>query len=218
MRALWLLALFEAVVAFRTTRGLHSQVSFARFAKDKMTGDAPKGFGKAPAPAPTAPMASTSEPAAEETTAATKKSGASNDDIDAILQKYGVKDDKAAKARAKAKADSERGGAKGKDAPFGEGIIAKLDTATQQKFDSILITGVSISLGFVILCGIGISAGAIEVVFKDITIPDAMDSFITNFLTPAFTPALGVFFFFSITFGLFKFAQISSDQTVYREP
>ena len=63
-----------------------------------------------------------------------------------------------------------------------------------------------------------LSAGAIEVVFKDITIPDAMDSFITNFLTPAFTPALGVFFFFSITFGLFKFAQISSDQTVYREP
>jgi hypothetical protein len=212
MKALLLLALVGAVSAFRPTRGLHSQVSFARFAKGK-------GFGKAPAPATTSPVASTTETTliAEETTTAKKTSGASNDDIDAILQKYGVKDDKAAKARAKAKADSERG-AKGKDAPFGEGIIAKLDTATQQKFDNILITGVSISLGFVILCGIGISAGAIEVVFKDITIPDAMDSFITNFLTPAFTPALGVFFFFSITVGLFKFAQISSDQTVYREP
>ena len=36
-------------------------------------------------------------------------------------------------------------------------------------------------------------------------------------LTPAFTPSIGIFFLFSITFGLFKFAQISSQATVYTE-
>lgn len=47
--------------------------------------------------------------------------------------------------------------------------------------------------------------------------PEAFDAIVTNLLTPAFTPALLIFLFFSVTFGLFKFAQISSDQTVYRE-
>lgn len=135
-------------------------------------------------------------------------------DVDAIFAKYGIKDEAAGrvKAMSEAKKRAESG-----DAPFGESIIAKLDGKTQALFDNILVTCVSISLSFVVLCGIGISAGSLHVVFPDINIPEALDSAIVNFLTPAFTPGLGIFFFFSITFGLFKFAQISSSQTVYRE-
>jgi len=161
----------------------------------------------AAAPAPQTASASAASPSAPATEA----------DIDRIFKKYGINDD-GAKGRAQAKVEAEKRAARGEEAPFGESVIAKLDAKTQLKFDKILITGVSLSLGFVILCGIGISAGALHVVFPDITIPKTFDDAITNVLTPAFTPALGVFFFFSISFGLFKFAQISSSQTVYREP
>lgn len=44
-----------------------------------------------------------------------------------------------------------------------------------------------------------------------------VDNIVSNILSPSFTPALGVFLFFSVTYGLFKFAQISNSQTVYRE-
>jgi hypothetical protein len=63
----------------------------------------------------------------------------------------------------------------------------------------------------------GISLSALKVAFPQVAMPEQLDAAIANFFTPAFTPSLVVFFFFSITFGLFKFAQISSSQTVYRE-
>jgi len=195
-----------------------------------------KGFGgprQAPAQAPDAAAAAAAAAVQAEaaasgvgagagaparTTTVSGAGAASDADIDAIFKKYGIQDEGQSKARAEAKAEAEKRAARGEEAPFGESVIAKLDAKTQLQFDKILITGVSLSLGFVILCGIGISAGALHVVFPDITIPQSVDDAITKVLTPSFTPALGVFFFFSITFGLFKFAQISSSQTVYREP
>ena len=192
-----------------------------------------KGFGghrQAPAQAPdaaataaavqveAAPGVGVGGGAPARTTTVSGAGAASDADIDAIFKKYGIQDEGQSKARAEAKAEAEKRAARGEEAPFGESVIAKLDAKTQLQFDKILITGVSLSLGFVILCGIGISAGALHVVFPDITIPQSVDDAITKVLTPSFTPALGVFFFFSITFGLFKFAQISSSQTVYREP
>ena len=187
-----------------------------------------KGFGgprQAPAQAPDAAATAAAVQveaapgvAPARTTTVGGAGAASDADIDAIFKKYGIQDEGQSKARAEAKAEAEKRAARGEEAPFGESVIAKLDAKTQLQFDKILITGVSLSLGFVILCGIGISAGALHVVFPDITIPQSVDDAITKVLTPSFTPALGVFFFFSITFGLFKFAQISSSQTVYREP
>lgn len=140
--------------------------------------------------------------------------------IDAIFKKYGINDDpnRAAKAKAAAKAAADaKGAASGADAPFGESIIARLTPEMQMKYDNVLVTGVSLSLSFVVLCGVGISAGSLKVVFPDINLPAGLDDVITNFLTPSFTPGLGVFFLFSTSFGLFKFAQISSSQTVYKE-
>jgi len=104
------------------------------------------------------------------------------------------------------------------DQPFGFSTISKIDPKQQQKLDNVLLTGAFGSLAFVVLCGIGISLGAFNIVFKDFELSPEIDSLIKNILDPAFTPALGVFFFFSITYGLFKFAQLSSEQTVYREP
>ena len=137
--------------------------------------------------------------------------------IDAIFKKYGINDDPNRAAKAKAASDAKKKSASGADAPFGESIIAKLTPEMQMKYDNVLVTGVSVSLSFVVLCGVGISAGSLKVVFPDINLPAGLDDVITNFLTPSFTPALGVFFLFSTSFGLFKFAQISSSQTVYKE-
>ncbi len=103
------------------------------------------------------------------------------------------------------------------EAPFGAEVMANIPMAAQAKADSVLVTGTFIALSYLLICGIGISLGACKVVFPSIMIPDEVDALIVNVLSPSFTPALFVFFFFSITFGLFKFAQVSSSQTVYRE-
>lgn len=103
------------------------------------------------------------------------------------------------------------------DSPFGEAVLAGIPLALQAKIDNILVTATFGALAFVVLSGVSISLGALTVVFPNLTIPESIDSLSKNVLSPAFTPSLGIFFFFSITFGLFKFAQISSSGTVYRE-
>ena len=137
---------------------------------------------------------------------------AKENNADAIFKKYGIKDGDGQK-KAVTKTTEE----KTDDAPFGQGVLDKIPAALQAKIDSILVTAVSLALGFVLLSGVGMSAGALTVVFPSIEIPEAADALITNFLTPAFTPALVFFLLCSSTFGLFKFAQISSSQTVYKE-
>ena len=103
------------------------------------------------------------------------------------------------------------------EAPFGEAVMAGIAPELQMKIDNFLLISTFAALTFVIVSGIGITLGAFKIVFKDVQISAEVDGLITNFLSPAFTPALGVFLFFSVTFGLFKYAQISSSQTVYRE-
>ena len=141
-------------------------------------------------------------------------------DADAIFKKYGIKDGESNKTKtATKKKKSNKKNKKGEpeETPFGQSVLAGIPAETQMKIDNTLVAAVSFSLGFVVLSGISISLGAYTVVFPDTKIPEWLDGLITNFLSPAFTPALGIFFFFSTTFGLFKFAQISSDQTVYKE-
>ena len=134
-------------------------------------------------------------------------------DVDAIFRKYGMDDEAAVEAKRKEAAavvDPEK-------KPFGQDVMAGLSGKQQQQYESVLVTGCFVSLAFCVLCGIGISLGAFKIVFPTIEIPDSVDFLIKNFLDPAFTPSIGIFFFFSITFGIFKFAQISSEATVYRE-
>ena len=184
-----------------------------------------KGFGVAKkvkiteTPDPPSPSSSRAEPEVSSYTPemASRDRVLSEEEKEAEMQKifakYGVKNDETADFKKQVAARKLAG----EEAPFGESVIANMDSKVQAKTDSILVACVSVSLSFVVLCGIGISAGALHVVFPDITIPTSIDDLIVNVLTPAFTPALGIFFFFSITFGLFKFAQVSSSQTVYRE-
>lgn len=142
-------------------------------------------------------------------------------DADAIFKKYGIKDGETNKSSSgtKKKKKTVKKGKKGEpeENPFGQSVLANIPAETQLKIDNTLVTLVATSLGFVILSGISISLGAYTVVFPETKIPEWLDGVVTNFLSPAFTPALFIFFFFSTTFGLFKFAQISSDQTVYKE-
>lgn len=146
-----------------------------------------------------------------------------DDDVDALFKKYGIKDNTSDKKKVIAKTKDGKLVTKlaskeyDPDRPFGEAVLAGISPQLQAKLDNILVTGTFIALVFVVLCGVGISAGALQIVFPSIEVSPDVDAIIKNFLTPSFTPALGVFFFFSITFGLFKFAQISSSQTVYRE-
>jgi hypothetical protein len=140
-------------------------------------------------------------------------------DADAIFKKYGIKDGESNKTKTATKKKKSKKSKKGEpeESPFGQSVLAGIPAETQMKIDNTLVAAVSFSLGFVVLSGISISLGAYTVVFPETKIPEWLDGLITNFLSPAFTPALGIFFFFSTTFGLFKFAQISSDQTVYKE-
>lgn len=140
-------------------------------------------------------------------------------DADTIFKKYGIKDGESQSVKTTKKKKSTKKGKKEvvEENPFGQSVLAGISPDAQMKIDNTLVTCTALSLGFVVLSGISISLGAYTVVFPDVKIPESLDFVVTRFLSPAFTPALFVFFFFSITFGLFKFAQISSDQTVYKE-
>jgi hypothetical protein len=150
----------------------------------------------------------------------TASSTAANDeatDADAIFKKYRISDGESNAAASKKAKKSTTFENRPEDAPFGESVLEKIPPALQSKIDNILITATFSSLMFVLACGVGISLGSLKVVFPDISIPEGVDALLTNFLTPAFTPAFAIFLFFSVTFGLFKFAQVSSSQTVYKE-
>ncbi len=154
---------------------------------------------------------------------ASTTSNASDDDVDALFKKYGIKDNTTDKKKIISKTKDGKLVTKlapkeyDPNRPFGEAVLAGISPQLQSKIDNILVTGTFAALLFVVLCGVGISAGALQIVFPNIEVSPDIDAIIKNFLTPSFTPSLGIFFFFSITFGLFKFAQISSSQTVYRE-
>ena len=131
-----------------------------------------------------------------------------------IFKKYGIKDgDNQSQKAATKKATRDTA----TDAPFGESVLAGIPAPMQAKIEDILITLTFSALTYLIVSGIGLSSGALKVVFPGFEIPAALDSITINILTPSFGPALVIFLIFSVTFGTFKFAQISSNQTVYRE-
>jgi hypothetical protein len=135
---------------------------------------------------------------------------------DDIFKKYGINTNPKANG-AKIKDNKKVGSGKDGEPVFGENVMANIPMATQAQIDNVLVTGTFLALSFVVLSGIGISLGAFKVVFPQVEISPEIDSLIVNILSPSFTPALFIFFAFSITFGLFKYAQVSSSQTVYRE-
>lgn len=100
---------------------------------------------------------------------------------------------------------------------FQSAVLARFPAATLAKIDSTLIFLAFGSLSLVILIGIGMSFNAFRVVFPNFSSNESIEYLITNVLTPSFTPTLLLFFLFSITYGLFKFAQVSSDSSVYKE-
>jgi hypothetical protein len=106
----------------------------------------------------------------------------------------------------------------GQTRPFGEAVLERFDAKTLNSIDNTLITGAFGSLTLVVLTGIGISSSALEVVFPNFKLGPDFDNLVTNVMIPGFTPVVVLFFAFSITYGLFKFAQVSSDQSVYKEP
>jgi hypothetical protein len=144
-------------------------------------------------------------------------------DLDSIFKKYGIEENKGKgfgapqpqqqKQKQKQQVSSSAGG----EQPFGKAVLDKVDEKLQAKIDKGLITLTFLSLAFCVLCGLAISSSAIEVVFPQYEMGENVDYILKDVLTPAFTPSIGIFFFFSITFGIFKFAQISSNATVYRE-
>ena len=142
---------------------------------------------------------------------------AGKQDLDTIFKKYGIEENQAKEAYLGQKAAISPQSEPQPEGPFGAAVMAKLGDKAQSNIDSILITLTFASLSFCVLCGLAISSSAIEVVFPDYKMDDNLNHILKDVLTPAFTPSIGIFFLFSITFGLFKFAQISSQATVYKE-
>jgi hypothetical protein len=133
-------------------------------------------------------------------------------DINSVFKKYGIADKEPS-----SKSSNTGNSLPDEDRPFGQGILDKLSPQSQEKIDRTLTTLVFSSLAVVVSCGVAISLGAFRVVYPDIVIPESLDKLLTDVLTPVFTPSIFAFFACSTTYGLFKFAQISSSKTVYEE-
>jgi hypothetical protein len=145
-------------------------------------------------------------------------------DADAVFKKYGIGKGQSDRFGNEMKTGSN-GGSKstgrqlkpGESRPFGEAVLERFSPAQLAKIDSVLVTGAFVTLSIVVLIGTGMSFGAVKVVFPQYAFDPNVDNVIQNILTPAFTPSLLLFFLASITYGLFKFAQASSSDTIYRE-
>lgn len=142
-------------------------------------------------------------------------------DADAVFKKYGIGKGQSDRFGNEVKQPTSTGSKRtlkpGETRAFGESVLERFSPSQLGKIDSILVTGSVGSLIVVVLLGIGISFGAVKVVFPNFAIDTNIDSIIENFLIPAFTPAVLLFFLSSITYGLFKYAQAQSVDTVYRE-
>ena len=138
--------------------------------------------------------------------------------LDDIFKKYGIEESKATQATESQKRAILAGKEpKSEGGAFGESVLSKLDGKLQQKIDNTLISLTFGSLLFCVLCGLAISSSAIEVVFPDFKMDQNVDYVLKDVLTPFFYSLYRDLLFFSITFGIFKFAQVSSQATVYTE-
>ena len=162
---------------------------------------------------------STIAPVTTNTATSTSGNGKSKSQQE-VFQKYNIK----ATTKEEFLAPSDSSGKKIKkksiddaDYVFGESVLQRIPPKLLARIDTSLVTLTFLSLVVVVITGVAISFGAYKVVFPDVQIPADFDNAITNVIAPAFSPALAVFFFFSITFGIFKFAQVSSSQTMYQE-
>jgi hypothetical protein len=141
-----------------------------------------------------------------------KKSVDAND----VFSKYGVETD-TNKATSKSKSKAKKPLKGQEELAFGEKVLETIPVKTQILIDNVLVTITFGALLFVVSSGVGISIAALQVVYPTFTINEQLDELIKNFLSPVFTPALIFFLICSSTFGLFKYAQISSSKTVYKE-
>lgn len=146
------------------------------------------------------------------TTESTRQDKDDDDILEAVYSRYkgsAIKANQEDKKKKAKKIVDEEG--------FGGKVLAKIPLPLQEKIDNMLLWGTSLTLTTVILIGLAASSGALKVVYPDVHIPEAADRFIQDTLIPALTPMSALFLFFSVTFGLFKYAQISSNETTYRE-
>ena len=136
-----------------------------------------------------------------------------NSNVDDVYKKYGISDKSKDINENKAKKRENDGD----EASFGASIMESISLTDQGKIDKTLVTLTFGSLSIVVITGLSISFGAFKLVYPNVQIDSNIENTIINVLAPAFSPSTAVFFLFSVTYGLFKFAQISSGQTVYKE-
>lgn len=130
-------------------------------------------------------------------------------DIDEVFAKYGLKNDEKSKKSSLSTPETS--------SSFGGEIIKKLSEKQLAVLDRSLLSLTLGGLGLVLLSGLGISYGAFKVVYPTFDFPSSLDNIIVNVLVPSLGPFVGIFFLFSISYGLFKLAQYGSEGTVYRE-
>ena len=123
-----------------------------------------------------------------------------------IFKKYGV-----ATGGARVQDSSD-----GSEPSFSLDLINLVPDAAQSAIDRVLVLMVGLSLAVFVSGGVAITIEAFAVASKQ-ALPPSLDAFIVNIVEPAFTPSVGVFFFFSISLGLFKGAQLSREDANYAE-
>ncbi|KAJ1626575.1 hypothetical protein T492DRAFT_1031645 [Pavlovales sp. CCMP2436] len=98
------------------------------------------------------------------------------------------------------------------------GFLSSVPMETQNQIEQVLVAVAGLALAFFITCGFAIIGDAYVIVKKETGVPNAVIA-VLQFLSPKFTPALGIVLLCSITLGLFKQAQFSDDGTGigYRE-
>jgi hypothetical protein len=212
------LVFLSSSYAYLSHRINNRQISLLAKKRGGNESKSPKGFKKAPVlPSQDDTSATATDVSLLDLVPATSEEEPA--DADAVFKKYGISS--GGESAQSGTSKKQKGTAVKKEynenAPFGQSTMAGIPYQTQTKIENALLVAVFGMLTFLISCGIAISLKAFQIVSPSVQISSEVDSVIVNFLSPAFTPALGVFLLCSTTYGLFKFAQLSNSQTVYKE-
>mmetsp|Transcript_17797 Transcript_17797/g.46038 ORF Transcript_17797/g.46038 Transcript_17797/m.46038 type:complete len:230 (+) Transcript_17797:3-692(+) len=129
-------------------------------------------------------------------------------DADAVLARVGIKSDRPADVPLPSQEAPQ-------DMPPEPGLLARLPMETQNQIEQLLFLAGGLAITSFIFIGFAVVYDSYAIVSK-LEVPESVQG-ILDFLTPKFTPALGVTLLCSISLGLFKQAQLNEVDISYKE-
>lgn len=189
-----------------TRLALPRAVRVGRSSMRMLAADESKGFGDRPKPKQRSEQPAVDEPSAAAPPASEPKR--KQPDADSVLARVGIKSDRPA--------DVPLPNPEAAPPPEPQfSLLAGVPMETQNSIEQVLFVVAGLALTSFIFIGFAVVFDSYAIVMK-MELSEGIQA-VLDFITPLFTPALGVVLSCSISLGLFKQAQLNEADIAYKE-